>query len=128
MFHLFKAEKINYLIYWLQKIFTYLDKFFTKYFYKQSLPQNGIDLYKNYFFIPLENNIYKEVNNLIKNDRNINNELEDRIKTILKIISYLDSSSSEIKKEKNNYIWIVKGTENKDLKELKDRWSSIGLK
>ena len=68
------TEKINVLIFWMSRIFTYLDRFFTNAKGKPSLAKNAINLYKSYFFNPLENDIYKEFNILIEEDRKGNSE------------------------------------------------------
>ena len=49
-----QTEKINFLIYWMFRIFTYLDRFYTKSKIKITLSQNSIRLYKEHFFNPIE--------------------------------------------------------------------------
>ena len=44
------TENINFLIYWMNRIFCYLDRFYTKAKSKQTLSQNAIKLYKEFFF------------------------------------------------------------------------------
>ena len=44
------TDNINFLIYWMNRIFTYLDRFYTKAKSKNSLCQNAIGLYKTFFF------------------------------------------------------------------------------
>ena len=78
------TENINFLIYWMNRIFTYLDRFYTKAKSKLSLSHNSINLYKTHFFDHLQTDIFKEVNKLIKEDRNCNTESWPKIKTILK--------------------------------------------
>ena len=70
------TENINTLIYWMNRIFTYLDRFYTKAKNKQSLSKNSMEIYKTKLFVPLEKEIYREVNKLIKDDRNCNTELK----------------------------------------------------
>ena len=74
------TENINFLIYWMNRIFTYLDRFYTKAKNKNTLSQNAIRLYKEFLFNPLEEDIYREVNKLIKEDRNCNLESRPIIK------------------------------------------------
>ncbi len=40
------TEKINFLIYWMNRIFTYLDRFFTKTKERSTLSKNAIQIYK----------------------------------------------------------------------------------
>ena len=80
-----QTENINFMIHWMNRIFNYLDKNYTKYNQKGILSQNAINLYKQFFFNPLEEDIYREVNKLIKEDRNCNLDSRSKIKTILNI-------------------------------------------
>ena len=118
------TEKINFLIYWMNRIFTYLDRFFTKAKNKNSLSKNAINLYKSFLFDPLEKDIFIEVNKLIKEDRNCNIESRPKIKTILKIIYDIDLVNPKIMKENNKISWIPeKGTENNNTEtDYQDKW------
>ena len=115
------TEKINTLIYWMNQIFKYLDRFHEK--DKQTLSKNAIEIYTNKFFIPIQNKIYKEVNKLIKDDRNLNTESRPKIKAVLNIIDNLDLYSPQIMKENKKIVWMAeKGTEDKNLREFGDKW------
>ena len=117
------TENINFLIYWMNRIFTYLDRFYTRAKNKQTLCKNALDLYKDHFFGPLQTEIHKEVNKLIKEDRNCNIESRPKIKTILKIISDLDLFNPKIIKENNKIAWIAeKGSEDKNSRIYGDKW------
>ena len=100
------TENINFLIYWMNRIFTYLDRFYTKAKSKQTLCQNAMNSYKEHLFDKIQNNIYIEVNKLIKEDRNCNIESRPKIKTILKILYDIDLSSPKIIREKNKISWV----------------------
>ena len=118
-----QTENINFLIYWMNRIFTYLDRFYTKAKSKHSLSENAISLYKQYFFEPVQNDIYIEVNKLIKEDRNCNIESRPKIKTILKILYDIDLANPKIVKENNKISWISeKGVETKNETIYQDRW------
>ena len=115
------TEKINTLIYWMNQIFKYLDRFHDK--DKQTLSKNAMEIYTNKFFIPIQNKIYKEVNKLIKDDRNLNTESRPKIKAVLNIIDNLDLYSPQIMKENKKIVWMAeKGTEDKNLREFGDKW------
>ena len=116
------TDNINFLIYWMYRIFTYLDKFYTKSKNKNSLSQNALHLYKEYFFNPLEDDIYREVNKLIKEDRNCNIESRPKIKTILKIIYVLDLSNPKIMKENNKISWVQEGEDSRNETIYQDKW------
>ena len=68
---LFHTKQINFLIYWMTIIFSYLDRFYT-YKTKKTLSQHAIILYREEFFDEYKSNIFIEVNKLIKEERNGN--------------------------------------------------------
>ena len=108
-----KTENINFLIYWMNRIFTYLDRFFMKSSQKCSLYKNAQNLYRDFFFIHLQSKVYREINKLIKEDRKCNLEFRPKIKTVLKIINDLDIIYPKIIKENNKLVWVAeKNTEN----------------
>ena len=72
----------------MNRIFTYLERFYTKAKRKNSLSMNGMNLYKDIFFDHLEEeDIYKGLNKLIKQDRNCNIESKTKTKIIFKILN-----------------------------------------
>ena len=117
------TENINFLIYWMNRIFTYLDRFYTKAKNKNTLSQNAIRLYKEFLFNPLEEDIYREVNKLIKEDRNCNLESRPKIKIILKILYDIDLSNPKIMKENNKISWIQENVQDARNETLyQDKW------
>ena len=118
-----ETENINFLIYWMNRIFTYLDRFFTRAKQKNSLSKNALNLYRDYFFLHLQDDIHKEVNKLIKEDRNCNIESRPKIKIILKIINDLDLVNPKIIKENNKICWIPeKDKEEKNEPTFANKW------
>ena len=121
------TKKINFIIYWMSRIFSYINK-------NPRLCIDSITEYKKSFFNKIENKIYNEVNKLIKEDRDGNIEHRPKIKMILKIIDDLDLGNINIIKENNQIIWINEDSEltkdktqdktkNKIKKEsYKDKW------
>ena len=89
-----------------ERIFTYLDRFYTKVKTKHSLSQNAMTLYRQHFFDPIQSDIYTEVNKLIKEDRNGNIESRPKIKKILKILFDIDLGSPKIVREKFKISWV----------------------
>ena len=116
------TENINFLIYWMGRIFYYLDRFYTKSKNRNSLNQSAMILYKKYFFNPFEDDIYREVNKLIKEDRNCNIESRPKIKIILKIIYVLDLSNPKIMKENNKISWVQEGEDSRNETVYQDKW------
>ena len=123
------TENINILIYWMNRIFTYLDRFYTKAKSKQTLSFNAIKLYKEHFFDLIETQIYIEVNKLIKDDRNCNIESRPKIKKILKILYDIDLLEPKIIKENNNILWVSdKEIDNRNDTPYEDKWYEEYLK
>ena len=123
------TENINFLIYWMNRIFTYLDRFYTKSKGKDTLAKNALNSYRDNFFVPNQTNIFKELNKLIKDDRNKNTESRQKIKTILKIVDDLDLASPKIMKENNKISWVAEpNTESKNGKEIADIWYEKSFK
>ena len=120
-----QTEHINFLIYWMNRIFTYLDRFYTKAKNKHSLSENAISLYRQFFFDPVQTDIYTEVNKLIKEDRNCNIESRPKIKTILKILYDIDLANPKIVKENNKISWVSENkAEIKNDTAYQDKWFS----
>ena len=117
------TDNINFLIYWMNRIFTYLDRFYTQAKTKQTLCQNAMSSFKEFLFDKIQDMIYIEVNKLIKEDRNCNTESRAKIKTILKILSDIDLTNPKIVREKNTISWIQdsKGDSRNDT-PYQDKW------
>ena len=54
------TDKITFLIYWLNRIFCYLDRFYTKAKVKITLAKGALNLYDNQFFESIKRDDYKE--------------------------------------------------------------------
>lgn len=102
---LVENDKCNILNYWMKRIFTYLDKFFTKNKNLGTLSDNSLKIYREKFFIPLKNKLYDAVNKLIKEDRECNVIYRHKIKNVLKIIEEIDLKEPEIVKEGDKLLW-----------------------
>ncbi len=123
-----QTENINFLIYWMQSIFAYLERFYLVAKQKGTLSKSAIKLYKDYFFNPLENKIYAEVDKLIEEHSDLDSK--SKIETILKIINDLDLSEPKISKENNKICWIQKEDKSKFIfwieeNKYQDKWSGI---
>ena len=116
------TEKINYLIQWMCKIFSYLDAHYNKK-YNKTLPKISMELYKSEFFEDFQQNIFIEVNKLIKDDRNGNTESRPKIKRVLRIFKDLDLENPKIMKENNKISWVGENnTGEKSKPEVQDTW------
>ena len=96
---------IYFFIYWMNRVFIYLESFYIKTKRIPTLSQKSFSLYKELFFNPFEESIYVEVNKLIKEYRNGNLELRPKIDLILKIICDMDLSKPIISRKNNKIFW-----------------------
>jgi len=83
---IYQTDHITILIYWMNRIFCYLDRFYTKAKVKSTLAKGALNLYKIHFFDNLKEKIFIEVNKLIKEDRRGNREYRPKIKNVMKIL------------------------------------------
>ena len=101
-----QTENINIFLYWMNRLFTYLDRYHTITKNKGTLSYNEMNLYKEICFNPLKDDIYKELNKLIKQDRNGNKESRNKIKSIIKILNDIDIDKPKITMENQEIKWI----------------------
>lgn len=104
-------EKCNILIYWMKRIFTYLDKFYMKEREEKSLSSLGLKLYKNIVFLPLKDKLFTSVNKLIKEDRDCNVVYRFKIKNTFQITEELDIANPQIIKENDKILWTGKSNQ-----------------
>ena len=100
------TEKINILIYWMHKIFQYLDRYYTKYYRRATLSELARHLYKSIFFEKFKKNILTELD-ILKNEEK-NGKTSNLIKKINKLFDELEFKHPQIAKENNKIIWINK--------------------
>ena len=122
---LLHTEHIKFLIYWMNRIFSYLDAHYTKKKCENTLGQYSMNLYKSDFFDVFKNNIFIEVDNLINEERNGfgTDESKAKIKSITKLFEEMEYPKPGIVKEQGKLIWINK-SDNGNLpeSELKKLW------
>ena len=99
------TKKINFLIYWMFRIFWFLDRFYTRRPGRKTLGQIGMNLYKSNFYEAFKDNIQDEISNLKNEEKNGNEKSIEKLKNIMKILEYLDLEKPKIIKENNLLIW-----------------------
>ena len=119
---IYYTDHINTLIYWMNIIFCYLDRFYTVAKIHSSLAKSALNLYKLDFFEHLKNKIFISVNKLIEEDRKGNKEFRQKIKAIMSILHCLDFEYPGIKKENNKIFWIKKNDNNNLGIAVQDYW------
>ena len=97
--------KCTQLIYWMKRIFVYLDKFYTKNKNKGTLVTNGLQIYKDKMFIPLKEKLYEQINKMITEDRNNNVVYRFEIKNVLRIVEEIDMTKPDVIKENEKLSW-----------------------
>ena len=116
------SDRIKELIYWMNIIFTYLDRFFTKAKVKVSLAKGALNLYQTYFFEDLQIDLFIKINELIKEDRKGNKEFRKNIKIVMKTIRCLDMELPKIVKEKSKIVWITDTNNQGEDTNIQDIW------
>ena len=120
---LFHTDHIYTLIYWMYKIFFYLDRFYTKAKGKITLSKYGMMKYNSLFFEEFKISIFLEVNKLIKEERNGNKESRAKIKSVMKIFRDLDLEYPQIVKENNRITWVCENNkEDKSEPLIQNLW------
>ena len=102
---LFHTKNINFLIYWMYKIFRYLDRFYVYTKTGTTLSGNAMNLYKSIFYEKFKNQIQNEIDNL-KNAKNDNQESDAKIQSVMKILQDIKLNLPKIIKENNEIKWI----------------------
>ena len=118
---IYQTDHITILIYWMNRIFCYLDRFYTKAKVKSTLAKGALNLYKIHFFDNLKEKIFIEVNKLIKEDRRGNWEYRPKIKNVMKILKFLDFQNPKIIKENNRIFWIEESNDKPET-EIQNLW------
>ena len=101
------TERLNFLILNMEKVFEFLSVYYLVYAKeKKSLSEFAMDIYKKCFFDKLQTKLFGLLKELINNGQN-NENIGNKIKSILKIINYLDFVRPKIvKNNKNLGDWI----------------------
>ena len=122
---LLHTEHINFLIYYMNRIFCYLDRFYTYAKFKKFLANFSMDLYKSNFLEAFKKDIFIAVDELINGERNGSgtDESKAKIKSIIKILDEMNYQKLDITKENYKIIWINKDKDGYlPESELKNLW------
>ncbi len=93
------------LIHWMRKVFTYLDKFYTKNQSIGSLCTNAMNELHDILFQPLMDRLFTVVTNIIKEDRDGMVVQRYKIKNILRIFEDIDMKNPDLVKTKDDLYW-----------------------
>lgn len=116
-------NRIHYIIYYLNKSFVYLDRYYTKRKFIPSLNKHSFDLFKNNFLIPFKGDLFDALIYFFKNNNNLDNEEKiKKIKRLFKVILIPeDMNNPKIYKKNNEIIWQNEDNNNNSLKKI-DIW------
>ena len=103
---LFHTKNIYFFMYWMIKVFHFLDCFYTKAKLKDSLSSIAFNLYKSNFYEEFKDNIQDEINNLKNEEKEGNKEASSKIQSIMKIIEDTKLLFPKSIKVENEIKWI----------------------
>ena len=106
-----RCNRMDILIPFLEKTFSFLDFYYCKIKKFPTLLENALKTYKVVLFMPFQEIITTEVNKLLKEDRCGKKENRIKIKRILSIMKTMDLSKPKIKKENLNNVWVSEESE-----------------
>ena len=101
---LFHSKNINFVIYHMQRIFSYLDRFYTIAKVKVSLSKSAMNLYKSIFYEEFKNKIQDEINTLEKEEKIANDELNSKIHRVKEILEEVNLENPKIVVQKRKII------------------------
>ena len=101
-----RAKRMDILINFLTKTFSFLDFYFSKFRKCPNLFASALSIYRKVLFEPFKEEVTIEVNKLLKEDREGKHEHRNIIKKILSIMKTMDLNNPKIVKEKDASIWI----------------------
>ena len=104
-----RANRMDIIINFMKKTFSFLDVYFTKFQKCPNLPTSALAIYKQELFTPYQKELTIEVNKLLNEDRYGKFEHRNKIKKILSIMKTMDLTNPEITYENGAYVWINSG-------------------
>ncbi len=111
--------RMDNLINFLKKSFSFVDFYYIKFRKSPNLAESALQIYKDTFFMPFQNQITIEVNKLLKEDREGKKEYRGKIKKILSIMKTMDLPNPELTNQNNSIVWFSKT--NNDQEENKEK-------
>ena len=88
----------------MQRIFSYLDRFYTIAKVKVSLSKSAMNLYKSIFYEEFKNKIQDEINTLEKEEKIANDELNSKIHRVKEILEEVNLENPQIVVQKRKII------------------------
>ena len=120
--------KMNKIIFFMVHTFSYVDFYFIISRNLKKLTECALEIYRNYLFLPVQNQLIEEVNKLLKEDRLGKKEHRDKIKQILNIMKTMDLSNPKIFKKNNVCIWESRNKEEEKSLDIQNNWFNLFMK
>ena len=127
------TDKLNLFICTMARVFLYIttnhlkaseDKNNVRIYTQDDISEFSMDIYKKTFFNKLMTKLFDTLNELlIRDERNGNMEHRQKIKAIMKTISFLDLVKPKIhKKSATSFTWLEMAKDHKENREYQDKW------
>ena len=121
------SNRMDILISYMSKTFSYLDLYFVKSKNLKTLLESALEIYKNNNFLPVQKELIDGVNKLIQEDRKGKKENRKKIKKIINIIKTMDLKKPKIYRENNAIIWANSYNEKNETNPIQDYWLKLFL-
>ena len=120
-----ELDKINYIILYFNKLFNYLEKYYIKAKNLKPLNKKSFELFKNGFFLPFKEKLFKNLKIVDENDLDKKEENDNHnIKKIFTLLLCIDMIEPKIEKKNNEIIWKNK---NEDLNYQDNKNSTFDI-
>jgi len=124
------TERLNLMIFNMDKISAYLSSFYlneTEKYEEKTMSEFSMNIYKRYFFDKLQEKLFTTLKKIKKEESFYN--LEHKIKTIEKIIGYLDLVKPKIAKSSaTSMAWVETSTEqNEKLNKYQNLYNNFKI-
>ena len=105
---LLHTKNIKFFIYWMYRVFCYLDRFYTRSKEKTTLGKNAMDLYKTLFYEEFKSKIQDKIQNMKNEGKNANKDTSEKIQNVMEILEELNLEKPKIIKGPDNIIkWVA---------------------
>ena len=105
---LLHTKNIKFFIYWMYKVFCFLDRFYTRCKEKATLGKSAMDLYKTLFYEEFKSKIQDKIQNMKNEGKNANKDTSEKIQNVMEILEELNLEKPKIIKGPDNIIkWVA---------------------
>lgn len=102
---LYQHNQCKILTHWMRRIFSYLDRFYTKNKNIGTLCENGMKIFHDEMFLPLKDKLFESVNKFIELDRDCAVVQRYKVKNLLRIFEEVDMKKADLIKTMDDLYW-----------------------